>query len=276
VQQVLQNELNNHGWFIIIYKIPSTPSTSRVTVWKRVKELGAFFLQQSVYLLPNSPATKEAVKALKEQIQHLGGECKVLEVATLGEEQEKEVIAGFNSNREEEYTEVIKACKELSQEIDEESKTEDFHFADLEENEKHLQRVKELLDSVIKRDYFESVFKARAIQMVNECEEKFEIFGHEVFSREGIVSDEKQSAITLDIGTKNKQKKTFNRSELIAKLREIINSINRNTLEVGTKKVSPLSDKSVLEWDYKENKEGNTLEIKVIWTNAAIERSGDE
>jgi hypothetical protein len=276
VQQVLQNELNNHGWFIIIYKLPSIPSTSRVTVWKRVKELGAFLLQQSVYLLPNSPATKEAVKTLKEQIQHLGGECKILEMATLGEEQEKEVITGFNSNREEEYTEVIKACKELSQEIDEESKTEDFHFADLEENEKHLQRVKELLESVIKRDYFESDFRGRAIKMVNECEEKFEIFSHEVFSREGIVSDEKRSVITLDIDSKHKQKKTFHRRELIAKLRQIINSLNRDTLEVGAKKVSPLPDQSVLEWDYRENKEGNTLEIKVIWTNAGAERSGGE
>ena len=70
----------------------------------------------------------------------------------------KEVIAGFNSNREEEYVEVIKACKELSQEIDEESRAEDFHFADLEENEKHLQRVKELLDNVVKRDYFDFHF----------------------------------------------------------------------------------------------------------------------
>ena len=76
-------------------------------------------------------------------------------------EQEKEVIEGFNSNREEEYTEVIKACNELLQEINEESKTEDFHFADLEENEKHLQRVRELLDNVMERDYFNSTFRAK-------------------------------------------------------------------------------------------------------------------
>ena len=183
---MLQNLIHDKGWLIIIYRVPSTPSTSRVTIWKRVKELGAFLLQQSVYILPNTPATKEALNSLKEQIQHLGGECKVLEIASLGEAQEKEVVTGFNSNREEEYTEVIKACKELSEEIDEESKTEDFHFADLEENEKHLQRVKELMDSVVNRDYFESISKSKAIQMVNECAEKFEVFSHEVFSREGI------------------------------------------------------------------------------------------
>jgi hypothetical protein len=264
---MLQKLINDKGWLIIIYRVPSTPSTSRVTIWKRVKELGAFLLQQSVYILPNTPATKEAMNSLKQQIQHLGGECKVLEIASLGEEQEKEVITGFNSNREEEYTEVIKACKELSEEIDEESKTEDFHFADLEENEKHLQRVKELMDSVVTRDYFKSVSKSKAVQMVNECTEKFEVFSHEVFSREGIVSEDKKPSFILDIGTKNKQRNIYNRPELISKLREIISNLNRNSLEVGNNKLAPLADQAILEWDYKENKDGNSLEIKVIWKN---------
>jgi hypothetical protein len=276
VQQVLQVKNKNQGWLIIIYRVPTTPSTSRVTVWKKVKELGAFLLQQSVYILPKLQVTEEAMRALKEQIQHLGGECKVLEIASLGEEQEKEVIAGFNNNREEEFIEVIKACKELSQEIDEESKTEDFHFADLEENEKHLQRVKELLENVIKRDYFKSHSRAMAVQMVNECAEKFEAFSHEVFSREGIVTDEKRPVISLDMGTKHKQKKNYNRVELIGKLREIINNLNRNTLEVGAKKVSPLTDQTILEWDYKENNQENALEIKIAWTIAATEGNGNK
>jgi CRISPR/Cas system-associated endoribonuclease Cas2 len=273
---MLQDAKNNRSWLIIIYRVPSTTSTSRVTVWRKVKELGAFLLQQSVYILPNSPPTREAVNALKEQIQHLGGECKILEIASLGEEQEKEVITGFNNNREEEYAEVIKACKELLQEIDEESKTEDFHFADLEENEKHLQRVRELLEGIIKRDYFESGCRAKAVQMINKCDEKFEAFSLEVFSREGIVSDEKKSLFNLDIIAKYKRKQAFTRSELIAKLRGIINSLNHNTLEVGTKKVSPLPDQSILEWDYQENKEKSVLEIKVMWTHASTDRKGHE
>jgi hypothetical protein len=273
---MLQNSTRHNGWLIIIYRVPSTTSTSRVTVWKKVKELGAFLLQQSVYILPNSPATKEAVNALKEQIQHLGGESKILEIASLGEDQENEIIQGFNSSREEEYTEVIKACKELSQEIDDESRTEDYHFADLEENEKHLQRVKELLDGVVKRDYFESKFKSRAVQMVNECAEKFEVFSHEVYSREGIVTEDKKLPVVLDIGTKNKQREILNRTELISKLRNIITNLNRNTLEVGVKKVAPLPNQPVLEWDYKDTKDGNSLEIKIIWKNSPPGQKGSE
>ena len=266
-QQVLQNVPNNNGWLIIIYRVPSTPSTSRVTIWKRVKELGAFLLQQSVYILPNIQSTKDAVNALKEQIQHVGGECKILEIASLGDEQEKEVINGFNNNREEEYTEVLKACAELLREIDEESKTEDFHYADLEENEKHLQRVRDLLENVIKRDYFGCPSRAKAVKMFNECEEKFAAFSHEVYSREGIVSDEKKLSFILDTSTQNKQKITFSKRDLIPKLRGIISALNRDSLEVGNHKVNPLADEAVLEWDYRENKGENSLEIKISWEN---------
>jgi hypothetical protein len=268
---MLQNGSNGQGWLILIYRVPSTPSTSRVTIWRRVKELGAFFLQQSVYILPKTHVTREAVDALKEQIQHLGGESKILEVSSLGREQEKEVIAGFNNNREEEYVEVIKACKELLLEIDEESKTEDFHFADLEENEKHLQRVKELLDNVTKRDYFGSSSKSRAVQMVNECGEKFETFSHEVFSREGIVTDDKKPAVGSDTGSSLKQRKVYSRGELITMLKEIVDSLSNSTLDVGNKKVSPLSAESVLEWDYRVNKEDNSLEIRINWKSNPVE-----
>jgi hypothetical protein len=148
MQHMFADTNNNARWLMVIYHVPSTPSTSRVMVWKKVKELVAYLLQQSDYIVPNLPQVRDPVNHLKEQIHHLGGESKIIEIASLGEDQEKEVIAGFNTNREEEYVEVVKACNELLHKIEDESRAQDFHFADLEENNKHLQRVKELLDNV--------------------------------------------------------------------------------------------------------------------------------
>ena len=62
----------NRGWFIVSYKVPSTPSTARVTIWKRTRELGAMMLQQSVYILPNLPELRDTLEQLKEQITHFG------------------------------------------------------------------------------------------------------------------------------------------------------------------------------------------------------------
>ena len=265
---MLSSNNNTRGWLMIIYRVPSTPSTSRVTVWKRVKELGAYLLQQSVYILPNLPRTKEATGQLKEQIHHLGGESKVIEIASLGEEQEREVIAGFNKNREEEYIEVVKACNELLREIEEESKTEDFHFADLEENEKHLQRVKELFDSVSARDYFGCPLRAKAASLMKECLSKFEEFSHEVFSREGIVEEERKPS--LPVGKKYRQRQSLSKSELESKIQEIVRALRGHTLEVDSKKVDELPDNLVLEWEYAEQKADKSLQMKIEWVSARV------
>jgi len=41
-------------WLQLTYKVPSEPSQKRVWVWRRLQNLGAFALQNSVYLLPFS------------------------------------------------------------------------------------------------------------------------------------------------------------------------------------------------------------------------------
>jgi len=252
------------GWLMIIYRVPSTPSTSRVTVWKKVKELGAYLLQQSVYILPNLPKVREAVNQLKEQISRLGGESKVIEIASLGEEQEREVKAGFNSNREEEYEEVIKACNELLHEIEEESSTEDFHFADLEENEKHIQRVRELLEDVVGRDYFGSSLQAKALALMEECHQRFGEFSHEVFARDLMVGEDRRPS--PEPGTKHKEKKSLAKKDLAAALSEIVTSLDRGDLQIEGRKVERLSDTTVLELEFTEQKNQKSLEIRIGWS----------
>ncbi len=37
----------SQSWLLFIYKIPSEPSRLRATVWRRLKGLGAIYLQNS-------------------------------------------------------------------------------------------------------------------------------------------------------------------------------------------------------------------------------------
>jgi amphi-Trp domain-containing protein len=267
---MLSSVKTGRGWLMIIYRVPSTPSTSRVTVWKKVKELGAYLLQQSVYILPNLPAVSKAVEQLKEQIHHLGGESNIIEIASLGETQEKEIITGFNSNREEEYTEVIKAGSELLLEIEEESQTEDFHYADLEENEKHLQRVSELLDNVKNRDYFNSPLQSPAVELIEECRNKFEAFSHEVFSREGVVNEDKKPSI--DTVKKYKEKQYLSKRDLSSKIRDIAEKLVNGTLEIEKKRIVPPPDSIALEIEFREQKVEKSLDIKLTWNSVNSSR----
>jgi vacuolar-type H+-ATPase subunit I/STV1 len=259
------NESNsNHGWLMIIYRMPTTPSTSRVTVWKKVKELGAYLLQQSVYVLPNIPEVGESVGRLKELIAHLGGESKIIQIASLGDDQEKEVIAGLNKSREEEYTEVVKACEELLHEIDEESKAQDFHFADLEENEKHLQRVIEHLEAVRNRDYFGSPLRAMAVELIDECQKKFESFSQEVFSREAIMNEDRR--LDAETGSGHREEFALPMAALSSRVQSIMSDLERGALHVDKKTVGNLPESIMLKLEFREHKNERRLLLAVSWS----------
>ncbi len=251
----------NNRWLMIVYRVPSSPSTSRVTVWKRLKELGAYQMQQSLYILPNRPEVKEKVAQLRDLVERLGGESKIIEIASFGVGQENEVIAGFNKNREEEYAEVIKACTELLNEINEESRTEDFHFADLEENEKHLQRVKELFESVESRDYFSSPLHEQAASMVDDCRRKFEAFGNEVYSRAESGPGEEMA---LNWVTKS-ESMSVGRQALGSKIGGLIQDLMQGNLEIGGQAIGKLPREVMLDYEYKEDRQKHSLEIKISW-----------
>ncbi|GAY10922.1 Chromate resistance protein ChrB [Pseudonocardia sp. N23] len=54
---------NNPGWLVLIYRVPSEPTRLRATVWRRLKGLGAIYVQNSVAALPEGPAAERALAA---------------------------------------------------------------------------------------------------------------------------------------------------------------------------------------------------------------------
>jgi uncharacterized protein YdbL (DUF1318 family) len=75
-----------------------------------------------VYILTALPELKNPLAELREQILTFNGECKFLEMAFLESSQEQELIAGFNSLRNQEYQEIIDECHAFFKEIDNETK----------------------------------------------------------------------------------------------------------------------------------------------------------
>ena len=60
-------------WLQLTYKVPSEPSQKRVWVWRRLQNLGAFALQNSVYLLPYSEEIEKQFRQLTHDIHEMGG-----------------------------------------------------------------------------------------------------------------------------------------------------------------------------------------------------------
>jgi len=47
--------VTSRTWVVLVYKIPREPAAGRVSVWRKLKRLGALLLHDAVWLLPETP-----------------------------------------------------------------------------------------------------------------------------------------------------------------------------------------------------------------------------
>jgi hypothetical protein len=97
-------------WLQLTYKVPSEPSQKRVWVWRRLQGLGAFALQNSVYLLPYSEEVEKHFRQLAHEIHGMGGEASIFSVTALDAADERRILQVIIEAREGEYNTVMKVC----------------------------------------------------------------------------------------------------------------------------------------------------------------------
>src|SRR5690349_15477938 len=96
---------------LLIYKIPNTPTSGRVFVWRKLKKLGAILLHDSVWVLPATARTREQLRWLANEILELKGDATVWESQlTLGIDEEK-LIAQFTQAVKAEYRGILTSLK---------------------------------------------------------------------------------------------------------------------------------------------------------------------
>ena len=167
------------AWLVLIYKVPSEPSRLRATVWRRVKALGAVYLQNGVAALPASPAAERALRSLRSDIAGFGGEAYLLRSEPLAGH--TEVVAAFNRARDEEYAELVGRCRDFEGEIARELADGHLSYAELEENDEDLQKLQGWLAKVRARDVLEAPGSAEAVEALARCEAALEGFAGRVY-----------------------------------------------------------------------------------------------
>jgi hypothetical protein len=67
------------SWLLLAYKVPPEPAKKRVALWRRVKSLGAVYVQAGVCLLPKTADHVRRLKIIENGIAEMGGEAVLLE-----------------------------------------------------------------------------------------------------------------------------------------------------------------------------------------------------
>jgi hypothetical protein len=158
-------------WLLLIYTVPAKPTRKRAYIWREVKKIGAVYLRDGVCALPQRPETVAAVEAIAARVREFEGEAAVVTEARLDAARSEAVIVAFMSARAEEYAEITREAERLLEHIAHETNHRDFTFAELEELEEDLGKLRRWMSQVQARDYFPdgSTFTATE-QLLAECE----------------------------------------------------------------------------------------------------------
>jgi DNA-binding transcriptional regulator PaaX len=169
-------------WLLLIYRIPSEPTRLRAAVWRRLKGLGAIYLQNSAAALPAGPANERALRKLRHDILEMSGSAVLLACDVLAGE--AEVRAQFQAARDDEYEEIVDKCQDFMAGLDKEYKAEHFSYAELEENEEDLVKLRNWFGKITERDVFGAPGRAATLEAMATCEKALEEYAARVYAEE--------------------------------------------------------------------------------------------
>jgi hypothetical protein len=169
------------SWLLLTYKVPPEPSKKRVALWRRLKGMGAVYLQSGVCLLPKTDDHVRRLKMVENDVAEAGGESVLLETVALDRAQEDKVVGRFKADRDEEYREFLDKCADFDSEIATETKAEHFTYAELEENDVDLKKLQGWLDKIRKLDFYGAALKAEAEGRLVACEALLDEYAKRVF-----------------------------------------------------------------------------------------------
>jgi hypothetical protein len=167
---------------LLIYRVPSEPTRLRATVWRRLKSLGAIYLQNSAAALPASTTSERALRKLRSEILDMSGTATLLSCSVLAGEQE--VKAAFQAARNDEYEEIVDKCDDFLEQVRKEYVASHFTYAELEENEVDLVKLRNWFTRVTERDAFGASGRVSAEKALEGCEHTLEEFAARVYAEE--------------------------------------------------------------------------------------------
>jgi DNA-binding transcriptional regulator PaaX len=156
-------------WLLLTYKVPAEPTSKRMALWRRLKALGAVYLQNGVCLLPKTDDHVRKLKVLENDI------------ASLDRLQEDKVIARFKADRDDQYRELLGRCQDFEAEIAKEIAIQKFTYAELDEEETDLKKLQTWFEKIRKLDFYDAPLAATAAERLKQCEALLDSYAKQVY-----------------------------------------------------------------------------------------------
>lgn len=169
-----------NDWLAISYTLPREPSRARVSVWRKLKKVGAVNILQSMWVLPAGDGNKAFLEEIKRDVAQADGEAFVIAFSA-DDDGRRIIVNKLNSARDEEYAELLEQCDEFLREIEKESARKNFTFAEIEENEEELDKLKQWHEKIAARDAFGAPLCEKSREALARCSDALEGFCNQVY-----------------------------------------------------------------------------------------------
>ncbi len=144
-------------WIVLAYSLPSKGSSSpRVTLWRRLRRLGAIMPAGGMHVLPARDECAEAFQWLAQEIRQARGEAVVMHVNHFEGLTDQELIGRFQAARTEEYGELDRQAVELEEMLRQPTEADEH-----ERLRGALEKLQRRYAEVVRVDYFDCPEGAR-------------------------------------------------------------------------------------------------------------------
>ncbi len=99
--------IDSKKWLLLIHQIPPKPNALRVKIWRRLQQVGAVAIKQSVYAMPLSEQSREDLSWTLKEIVEGGGDGSISEARFVEGLADEQVVALFQNARKSDYEKII-------------------------------------------------------------------------------------------------------------------------------------------------------------------------
>ncbi|NYE95455.1 hypothetical protein FHU41_001705 [Psychromicrobium silvestre] len=169
------------SWVLILPQVPSDPSRHRVAVWRQLRKTGAVPVSPGVWVLPAAPAFQADLERAGELCRKGGGVFAVIDASPRDAPSAAVIRDAFASVRVDEWAEFVADCGKFEAEIAREIQKRKFTFAELEEEEQSLDRLRRWYRDLKKRDVLELPEAKTADTRLRACAAALDGYAEQVY-----------------------------------------------------------------------------------------------
>jgi ChrB-like protein len=133
-------------WVLLAYRIPRTPSTPRIAVWRKLRALGVAQLGDGLVGLPEDARTREQLEWVAADVDAAGGSAMLWRAEALSGRDEQRLVAQLAAARAQEYQAILDRATQHGE-----------HAVEPGERARLLVLLRRELRRVRRRDYFPPV-----------------------------------------------------------------------------------------------------------------------